>query len=61
MSSDKWTEDIEKASDFKFGAEAIRFAFQHRLENVEIIYTFENPEYNIGTGTMNPSLVLRVT
>ena len=55
MDSGKWTKDAEKASDFKFGSEAIRFAFQNRLENIEVIYAFQNPEYNISTGIMNPA------
>ena len=53
MDSGKWIKDVEKAHDFKFGAEAIRFASQHGLENIEIIYAFDEPEYNISTGIIN--------
>ncbi len=55
MDAGKWVKDVEKAHDFKFGAEAIRFAYHHGLENIEVIYAFEEPRYNISTGIMNPA------
>lgn len=38
------------ACDFKSGGDAITFAAVHRLSNVEIIYSFPEPEYNFCTG-----------
>jgi len=55
MDSSKWIKDVVKAHDFKFGAAAIRFAFEQRLENFEIIYAFEKPEHNISSGTLSPT------
>ena len=53
MDSGKWVKDVAKAHDFKIGADAIRFASQHGLKNAEILYLFEDPQYDISTGPID--------
>jgi hypothetical protein len=53
MDSGKWVKDIGKAHDFKLGADAIQFAMDRGLKNVEIIHAFDDPQYNISTGPID--------
>ena len=52
MNSGDWIEDVGQACDFKSRGDAIMFAVEHHLSDVEIIYAFPNPEYNFRTGMM---------
>ncbi|HWH67794.1 MAG TPA: hypothetical protein VNT26_00285 [Candidatus Sulfotelmatobacter sp.] len=47
QSPGRWTDRLEQALDFKRGAEAIRLAYELKLQHVEILFSFENPLYNI--------------
>jgi hypothetical protein len=49
MNSADRMEDVDQACEFKSGVEAITFAVEHHLSDVEIIYAFLNPEYNFCT------------
>jgi len=53
MNSGDWIEDAEQAHDFSQGAEAIKFAVERGLKNVEIIHAFPDPQYNISTGRLD--------
>jgi hypothetical protein len=52
MNSGHWIEDVSQACGFKSGGDAITFAATHHLSNVEIVYSFPEPEYNFCTGLM---------
>ena len=52
MNSGDWIEDVGQACEFKSGGDAITFAVEHHLSNVEVIYAFPDPKYNFCTGMM---------
>ncbi len=49
MGSGGWVEDVVQAHDFKFGVDAIGFALKNRLADVEVVYAFPDPQYNVST------------
>jgi len=53
MDSGGWVKDVEKAHNFTNGADAIRFASQRGLKNVEIIHSFEDHKYDISSGPID--------
>lgn len=42
-----WTQRAEEAFDFRSGARAIHFALEGHLKNVELVFAFDDPAYNI--------------
>lgn len=43
----EYTEDRNLARTFRTSAEALRFVQEERLENMEIVFTFGPPEYDL--------------
>jgi hypothetical protein len=42
----QWTSDEHEAMDFQQISRAVRFALEARLENVEILLSYEDPQFN---------------
>jgi hypothetical protein len=42
-----WTAETEKAQSFKHSAEAMNLARKHRLEEAEVILSFEESKYTV--------------
>lgn len=47
LSPDAWTTQLQCAHDFVRVADALRFAYQWRLNGVEVLLAFEQAEYNV--------------
>ncbi len=43
----QWTSEPEKAVDFRTSPKAIIFAREQALEDVEVFWDFDDPEYNV--------------
>ncbi len=43
----KWTPEQEAAYDLKQLSQAVRLAFENHLENVEILMSFDDPQFNL--------------
>jgi hypothetical protein len=43
---DGWATDIQKASDFRSGTEAVNHAVRLQLQDVELYCAFPNPEHD---------------
>ena len=43
----KWTSDEQEALDFQQISRAVRFALEARLENVEILLSYDDPQFNL--------------
>ena len=52
MNSGEWTEHVEEARDFRFSAEAVKYAADHRLGNVEVVFSFSDRQYDFSSGEM---------
>jgi len=52
MDTGKWIADIENARDFKHGIDALFFAEEEHLSNVEIIHVFPDSRYNFNIGPL---------
>jgi hypothetical protein len=46
-SPDQWTDQPELAENFPSSNNAVCFARERGLETVEVIWDFEDPEYNV--------------
>ncbi len=61
---DEWTAERSVARNFVTGPQAILFALEKRLANVEVVLAFDNPQYDIslpvrtsrGTPPQSPGL-----
>ncbi|HSU55395.1 MAG TPA: hypothetical protein VLT36_15170 [Candidatus Dormibacteraeota bacterium] len=42
-----WTADASEAFDFKLPERALRFVKDARLRNVELVFAFDDPRYNV--------------
>ena len=51
----QWTSDEHEALDFQQISRAVRFALEARLENVEILLSYDDPEFNIALPLSPPS------
>jgi hypothetical protein len=47
QSPDQWTSNPESADDFKNSPKAILFARERGLTEVEVLWDFDDPEYNV--------------
>ena len=45
--SEDWTAETEKAQSFKHSAEAMNLARKHRLEEAEVVLSFEESKYTV--------------
>jgi hypothetical protein len=46
MNSNEWTQDVDKARDFKSSTDILNFVVEHGLTNVEAFYAFPDQRYN---------------
>ncbi len=44
---DQWTDDTKKARAFRHSAEAMDVAKENRLNGVEVLLAFEEPQYSV--------------
>jgi hypothetical protein len=44
---DQWTSDYAKAQNFRHSAEAMDYAREHGLREVEILLAFDDPQFNV--------------
>ena len=60
LNSGDGMDHVGQVCEFKSGGEAIAFAVEHHLSEVEIMYAFPDPHYNFCTGMMgfNPKTAL---
>ena len=47
MNSGDWIEDTNQAHEFKGENDAIAFVAHNRLKNVEIVYSFSDPKFDV--------------
>ena len=47
MNSGDWMEDTNRAHDFKAENDAIAFVAENRLKNVEVVYSFSDPKFDV--------------
>ncbi len=44
---DQWTADFTQAQNFRHSAEAMDYARDHGLKEVEVLLSFEDPQFNV--------------
>ncbi len=45
----QWTKDPSAAQEFKGGDFAVKEALKHSMREMEIVYSFDNPDHDITT------------
>jgi hypothetical protein len=53
--SGKWTNAPQVAHDFGLSTSAMEYVFKHHLNDVEIVFEFDDPKFNFTAGPMNGS------
>lgn len=43
----QWTEEASQACNFRSGPNAILFARENQVSNAEVLWDFDDPEYNV--------------